>query len=55
LVYAQSTTEQSTVGHIKQGRSYARRHRRHRRGPRARSSRLRRSPRTLNPQPLPPE
>jgi len=57
VVYAQATSgspgRQSTVG--RKGRSRTRHQRRHRRGRQRGSSRLRRSPRTLNPQPLPPE
>jgi hypothetical protein len=57
VTYAQATSgspgRQSTVG--RKGRSHTRRYRRHRRGGRRGSSRSRRSPKNLNPQPLPPE
>jgi hypothetical protein len=57
VTYAQATSgspgKQSNVG--RKGRSHTRRYRRHRRGGRRGYSRSRRSPKNLNPQPLPPE
>jgi hypothetical protein len=56
VTYAQATggsPGKQSVG--RKGRSHTRRYRRHRRGGRRAYSRSRRSPKNLNPQPLPPE